>query len=111
MKRIVIFGLLAAILWTAENIWLSARQPEISKALALQQVNGGNEAARHLREFELLKDGLHVLTGSLTLLAALACFSAWLRQGVTSLSQKLSRSGARGLVALLCSVSLLGLTT
>lgn len=42
MKRIIIFGLLAAILWTAENIWLSARQPEISKALALQQVNGGD---------------------------------------------------------------------
>jgi hypothetical protein len=111
MKRIVIFGLLAAVLWTAENIWLSARQPEISKALALQQVNGGDQAARHLREFELLKDGLHVLTGTLTLLAALACFSTGIRRGMLTLHQKLSQSRVHGVLALLCSVSLLSLTT
>jgi hypothetical protein len=109
MKRIVIFGLLAAILWTAENIWLSSRQPEISKVLALQQVNGGDQAARHLREFEMLKDGLHVLTGTLTLLVALACFNTWIRRG--SLYQKFSQTGVHGAVALLCSVSLLGLTS
>src|SRR5438445_529149 len=40
MKRIIIFATVSAILWTAESLWLSARQPEISKALALQQVNG-----------------------------------------------------------------------
>jgi len=111
MKRIIIFGVLAASLWTAENVWLSARQPEISKALALQQVNGGNEAARHLREFELLKDGLHILTATLTLLAALVCFSVWLRQGVAGLFQKLSQARVHGVIALLCSASLLGVTT
>ena len=110
MKRIIIFGLMAATLWTAENIWLSARQPEISKALALQQVNGGDETARHLREFEMLKDGLHVLTGALTLLAALACFNTRLRQGMTGLFQKMSRAGVHSVIALY-SVSLLGLAT
>jgi hypothetical protein len=110
MKRIIIFGLLAAILWTAENIWLSARQPEISKSLALQQVNGGDDIARHLREFEMLKDGLHVLTGGLTFLAALACFNTWLRRGLMGLSQKMSQARVNGMIALLSSVSLLGLT-
>jgi hypothetical protein len=110
MKRIVIFGFLAAIIWTAETIWLSSRQPEISKALALQQVNGGAESARHLREFEMLKDGLHVLTGTLTLLAALACFSTWIRLGVLTLFQKLLQTRVHGAVAMLCSLSLLALT-
>jgi hypothetical protein len=111
MKRIVIFGLLAAILWTAETIWLSSRQPEISKGLALQQVNGGDDIARHLREFEMLKDGLHVLTGALTLLAALACFSTWIRLGMLTLFQKLLQTAVHRLVALLCSLSLLPLMT
>src|SRR5215471_6190926 len=111
MKRIVMFGLLAAILWTAETIWLSACQPEISKALALQQVNGGDQTARHLREFEMLKDGMHVMTGTLTVLAALACFSGWIRQGMLALYKKLSQSAVQCMLALLCSVSLFGLTT
>jgi hypothetical protein len=111
MKRIIIFGLLAAILWTAETIWLSARQPEISKALALQQVNGGDQAARRLREFEMLKDGLHVLTGTLTFLAALACFNTWIRRGMLNLNQKLSQQGVHNVVGLLCSLALLGLTS
>jgi SPFH domain / Band 7 family len=110
MKRIVIFGFLAAIIWTAETIWLNSRQPEISKALALQQVNGGAESARHLREFEMLKDGLHVLTGTLTLLAALACFSTWIRLGVLTLFQKLLQTRVHGAVGMLCSLSLLALT-
>ena len=32
MKRIMVFGLLAAILWTAENWWLNARQADVSVA-------------------------------------------------------------------------------
>jgi hypothetical protein len=111
MKRIIIFGFLAAILWTAETVWLSSRQPEISKGLALQLVNGGNDTARHLREFEMLKDGLHVLTGALTFLAALACFSGWIRLGMLTLFQKLLQTRLYTVFALLCSVSLLNLTT
>jgi hypothetical protein len=111
MKRIITFSLLAAILWTAETIWLTSRQPEFSKALALQQVNGGDDTARHLREFEMLKDGLHVLTGTLTLFAALVCFNTWLRAGILTLFQKLSQTGLHGLLMLLCSAPLLGVTT
>jgi hypothetical protein len=111
MKRIITFGLLATILWAAETIWLTSRQPEISKVLALQQVNGGDQAARHLREFQMLKDGLHVLTGTLTFLVALACFNTWIRRGMLNVYQKLSQSGVHGVVVALCSASLLGLTT
>src|SRR5262249_3386790 len=81
------------------------------KALALQLVNGGDEIARHLREFEMLKDGLHVLTGTLTLLAALVCFNSWVRLGMLTLFRKLLQTGTHALVALFCSVSLLNLTT
>jgi len=111
MKRIIIFGFLAALLWTAESIWLSARQPEISKTLALQQVNGGDNTARHLREFEMLKDGLHVVTSALTFLAALACFNTWLRRGVTILFEKMSQARVQGVIGLLSAVPLLGMAT
>src|SRR6266567_3431187 len=106
MKRIIIFGIVAAVLLTAENIWLSARQPDISRALALQQINGGDAAARRLREFESLKDGLHVLVGALIVLAAMGCFNASLRRGLANLWQRLARTGFHGLLVLLCPISL-----
>src|SRR5437899_10464895 len=92
MKRLIMFGIVAAALWTAETLWLSGRQPDISRALALQQINGGDDAARHLREFESLKDSLHVLVGALTLLAAFACFNAWLRHGLAQLWLRMSHA-------------------
>ncbi len=78
MKRIIIFGILAAVLLTA----------------------------RRLREFESLKDGLHVLVGALLVLAAMGCFNASLRRGFANLWQRLSRTGFHGLFVLLCPLSL-----
>jgi len=92
MKRIIIFGLVVAAIWAAESLWLSARQPEISKSLALQQVNGGTSAARTLREFEALKDGVHVLAGGIIVLVGVACFSSTLRKGLAQLREHLSQS-------------------
>jgi hypothetical protein len=106
MRRIIIFGIVAAALWTAETLWLSGRQPDISRALALQQINGGDDVARHLREFETLKDGLHVLVGALTLLAAFACFNVWLRHGLAQLWLRLSHAHLQVLAAMLWPVSL-----
>jgi hypothetical protein len=97
----MIFGIVAAALWTAETLWLSARQPDISRALALQQINGGDDVARHLREFESLKDGLHVLVGALTLLTAFVCFKVWLRHGLALVWQRLSHARLPILAALL----------
>jgi hypothetical protein len=51
------------------------------------------------------------LTGALTLLAALACFSAWIRLGMLTLFQKLLQTRLYTVVALLCALSLLPLMT
>jgi len=74
MKRIVVFGLVAAALWTAENWWLNTRQAELSVAVALKQLNGGDAAARELRSFQVLKDSVHVGSALLTVLAATLIF-------------------------------------
>jgi hypothetical protein len=92
MKRIVIFGLVAACLWTADRIWLATRQPEISAGLALGQVNGGAREARRLREFEALKDASTELTTVLTLLAAWLCFDSWIRKNLGLVQRFVVRS-------------------
>src|ERR1044071_2752358 len=110
MKRIIIFGLVAGVIYVAESLWLSARQPEISKSLALQQVNGGTPAARSLREFETLKDGVHMLTGAMIALAAAACFSSSLRKAFAQLRERLSQSGFHNLGLVLGSALVLNWT-
>jgi hypothetical protein len=107
MKRIMIFGILAAVICAAETLWLSARQPEISKALALRQVNGGNPAARNLREFEALKDVAHVTAAGLIVLTAASCFGSVLRKGFAQLQQRLSQNKARDLSVLLIATLLM----
>ena len=110
MKRLVLFGLAAATIWTAETLWLSSKQPEISSALAMRQFNGGASAARDLRRFESLKDGASVAAGALTLLAAGLCFGAplrraWLRARLSPAGSKLARFlGGASLPVLLIAV-------
>jgi hypothetical protein len=70
MKRIVVFGLVTAILVAAENWWLTAQQADMSARLALNQFEDDNGAARELRVFQSLKDNVHVATALATLLAA-----------------------------------------
>ena len=70
MKRILVFGMVAAVLWTAENWWLTAQQPDLSARLAINQINGNDSAARELRVFQSLKDNVHLATALATLLAA-----------------------------------------
>ena len=77
MKRIAVFVMAAATLWTAENWWLNAQQADTATALALAQMAGGNPPARALREFTATKDLVHVAVGVLMLLLAWACFGAW----------------------------------
>jgi len=105
MKRTLVFLLAAASIWAVENVWLSVRQPEISRTLALQQVNGGTVAARRLREFESFKDGLQVMAGALTAFAAAACFSGSFRKGIGYLRQRVS--DRRYCLALFGSITLL----
>src|SRR5260370_39028354 len=92
MKRIVVFGLVVAALWTAQSLWLGTKQPEISSALAVREVNGGALAASELRRFEGLKDGAHLLAGALTLLAAWVCFAPWARRGLQRARRALAQT-------------------
>ncbi len=95
MKRIIVFSLIAASLWTAEAIWLATGQPEISAALALRQLNGGADAARKLREFETFKNLTMDLTVILTLFTALLCFDLISRKKLEMVKRSLSRLGER----------------
>jgi len=70
MKRLMMFGMMAAALWTAENWLLSTQQADLSAQLALNQFDGGNSAARELRSFQSLKDSVQLATALLTLVAA-----------------------------------------
>ena len=79
MKRIVMLGVVIAALWAAETWWLNSRQPELSSALALQQLNGGHEVAEKLRAFDAGKDGVQVIAWAATAFAAWVCFAPWLR--------------------------------
>ena len=101
MKRIVIFGLIAGSLWTAELIWLTARQPDISATLALRQLNGGADAARRLREFETFKDVSTEVAIVLTLLAARLCFGSVIRRNLGLTMRPLKRFGQRAQLLLL----------
>lgn len=71
MKRIMLFGALAAAIWTAENWWLNTQQADTSTRLALEQFNDSAQDARALRSFQSLKDGVHLGAALATLLAAM----------------------------------------
>jgi hypothetical protein len=77
MKRIVVFGLFVATLWTFENIWLSTWQPEIASSLAISQLNGGKAETMELRRFDALRFRASVCSGLLTLAGALWCIRPW----------------------------------
>jgi hypothetical protein len=101
----------ALTICAAETLWLSARQPEISKNLALRQVNGGDPAARNLRAFEGMKDVAHVTAASLIVLAAAACFGSDLRKALSLLRERLMQNNVRNLsVLLFAALALTGAT-
>jgi hypothetical protein len=70
MKRILLFGVLAAVIWTGENWWLSTQQADTSARLALEQFNDSAQDARALRSFQSLKDNIHLGAALAILLAA-----------------------------------------
>ena len=70
MKRLILFGIVVAGFWTAENWWLNTRHAEVSAELALNQFTGGNSAAHKLRSFQSLKDTVQLTTALATLVAA-----------------------------------------
>ena len=92
MKRIILFGVMAASLWTTENWWLNTQQADLSAKLAINQFNG-DAAAHQLRAFQALKDNVHFAAGVVTLLAAVFLLGPLARKLVQRLRE--SHLGAR----------------
>ncbi len=114
MKRIILFGVLAASLVTAENWWLNTQQAELSAKLAVNQFYG-DVAAHQLRSFQSLKDNVHLATGLVTLLAAVFLLGplakrAWHTLQSVPLRTRLGKwfGKATALVALVVLPALLG---
>jgi hypothetical protein len=53
-----------------ERLWLNAIQPHISTELAINQLNGNDQAFRQLRLFETYKEAAHLITIGIILSAA-----------------------------------------
>lgn len=61
IKKLVVFVLVMTFVIALERMWLNAIQPDVSKHLALAQVNGDDSALRDLRLFEGYKDGANIV--------------------------------------------------
>src|SRR5881394_4029866 len=72
MKRLVMLSAIVAVVWTAENWWVNSQQAELSARLALQQLNGGDGAAKALRSFQWTKARVHLAAMLAILVSAAA---------------------------------------
>ena len=70
IKKLIVFVLVIAVVIALERAWLNAIQPDVSKQLAIAQVNGGDAAFRELRLFEGYKDGANIVVVFVILCAA-----------------------------------------
>jgi len=54
--------MVTAVVIALERVWLNAIQPDVSRELAIAQLNGDDAALRQLRLFEGYKDGANIVT-------------------------------------------------
>lgn len=92
MKRLIIFTLVIAAVWSLQTWWLNSRQPEISTQLALRQMNGTDSSAANLRQFEAAKDAGHVIAFALTLLAAVLCFGSQMKAALGKIAARVLKA-------------------
>ena len=92
MKRIVVFVVVVAVVWMAENWWLNTQQAAVAGALSVEQLNGGGAAAERLRGFRSFHDLAPLVAGFLTMLAAVVCFAPALRRGAENARQGFLRT-------------------
>ena len=70
IKKLIVFVLVTVVVIALERAWLNAIQPDVSKQLAIAQVNGDNAALRDLRLFEGYKDAANIIAIFVILCAA-----------------------------------------
>jgi hypothetical protein len=104
--RILAFGLFAGLVWATESWWLAIRQPEISSALAVRQIDGGNAAAANMRAFDAGKDAVHVCGATAIVALALICFGGDAKRAWEKLGRRWSKAAIVGMGL----VGLFGLT-
>lgn len=100
MKRIVLVGVLAAAVWTAENEWLNLQRSETARSAALAQFGDGNRSLQELRRFDTTQDEVVWIGGffvavTLTLLLGSALRDHLARGGLRGWRQGLQRTATR----------------
>jgi hypothetical protein len=70
IKKLIVFGSVIVVVIALERAWLNAIQPDVSKQLAISQVNGDDAAGRDLRLFEGYKDAANIVATFVILCAA-----------------------------------------
>ena len=107
MKKLMTFALITLAVWSLESWWLNSRQPDFSTKFALQQFDGTNTNANHLRQFEAGKDLVHLVAGGITLLAAWVCFGSYAKAAFGKITARFVKA-TPVIVGLLCLVGLTG---
>jgi hypothetical protein len=70
IKKLIVFGVVIVSVIALEQAWLNAIQPALSAQLAVEQLNGKQNAFRDLRLFETYKEGANIVSGFVILVAA-----------------------------------------
>lgn len=95
MKRLLLSGLAAAAIWTAESAWLVMAESKQAAAIAVDQLNGGDLAMQAVRRHNSIRDAI-LLAGDLAAGAVVVWgIMPWLRKAMG----RVSKSGAVGRVA------------
>lgn len=75
--RIAVFLTIATLCGAVDWYWINVKAPSISARIAVQQVNGGDDAAEDMRAYESgAKNVVLAVTGLIVLLSAFAIFGS-----------------------------------
>ncbi|MGI8890037.1 MAG: hypothetical protein ACR2G0_04550, partial [Chthoniobacterales bacterium] len=77
VRKLMVFGLVLVVAAAFETVWWSALEPRLATALAVDQINGGNDAFLRLRLFEAARWGVQVKV--IAILIATALWLVWPR--------------------------------
>src|SRR5580765_2925684 len=74
--KFAVSGVLCTVIWGAETYWVNIMQSDISRELAIRQLNGGNGAFDRMRAFESAKEIIHTAGLFAMIVVAWIVFSA-----------------------------------
>ena len=76
LTKFAVLGVLCTVIWGAETYWVNIMQSDISRELAIRQLNGGNGAFDRLRAFESAKEIIHTAGLVAMIMGACIVFAA-----------------------------------